>query len=247
MEVLVTALIALLVQGFYVVEIYRLSRKNTILAGCVGLVVLGQLVIAACFSGKAIQYEFYTGLYETKDLFIGVLAAFTGVSVAMTAIYWYLLQSQDRSQYRPNTKKAMNRTVALCLDSGVLTSLFALAALVAFIVHPKTFEYTPFLFCLGRLYTLSFLSMLNGTLPTNPKPTTSSSFGNGVYIDGVGPRANVHVMNPLTPTRGQNVSIHIDTVQYVDRDESDHITSMGYLDAKTPSDYETKERAGIAV
>ena len=68
------------------------------------------------------KYELYTGLYDStkvgqqlhfcavqglnrryaQGVFTGVLVAFTVVSLAITIIYWCLMQTQEnRAQYRP--------------------------------------------------------------------------------------------------------------------------------------------------
>ncbi|KAJ7088888.1 hypothetical protein B0H15DRAFT_1022378 [Mycena belliarum] len=59
------------------------------------------------------------------------------------------------------TETMVNRLILFTINTGLLTSLCAIASLVSLIVSPKTLIYASFYFCIGRLYSNSLLASLN--------------------------------------------------------------------------------------
>ncbi|KAI0035436.1 hypothetical protein K488DRAFT_68365 [Vararia minispora EC-137] len=208
MEVLLTGIIAMLVHGFYVTRIYQ------------RIGAVAEFVFAATFSAKAVRIGSFNNFDEVKNWFIGANAVFVLVSCSVTAIYFIYLQYQP-NKYRPSQTSALASGAAYVVDTGVLGCFAAIASLISVVASPKTFIYAPFVFCLGRFYAMSLLSTLNGTGPKRPKPSTVSTEDNKNMYQ---PRPERHRMSAF-PNRnrgiGRDVSVHIDTVQYVNRDEDD--------------------------
>ncbi|KAH9931602.1 uncharacterized protein BXZ73DRAFT_101515, partial [Epithele typhae] len=73
-EVVVQAVTGLLVQCFFAVRIYRLSRKNWYLTVLVGLLIAAEFAVSTAYTAKALRFKSYTELNEVKVLSISINA-----------------------------------------------------------------------------------------------------------------------------------------------------------------------------
>ncbi|KAJ3740316.1 hypothetical protein EV360DRAFT_90423 [Lentinula raphanica] len=115
---------------------------------------------------------------ELKALSVTVnaLAAAGDVLIAAT-LAWVLQQSKTGSQKsssftsfygfdsiltaKTRLDKILNKLTIFVINTGMLTSLFALGSLISILAAPNTFIYMSFFFCMGRLYTNAILASLN--------------------------------------------------------------------------------------
>jgi len=169
-ESLPTGMTALIVQSFYAERIYRLGNKNPIIPAIVLL-----LALATTASGTAWLILAFTGkTYERLLQISGLTITINALSMfndALIACCLCLLLLRSKTGFH-STDRVINQLIALVVNTGVLTSLCAIGALVSLAVFPQTLIYAPFYFCIGRLYTNSFLATLNsrGVISTANRP-----------------------------------------------------------------------------
>ncbi|KAJ3720687.1 hypothetical protein C8R42DRAFT_643065 [Lentinula raphanica] len=175
-------LIAFCVQSFLTWRIWRLSHYNIWITGIVSVLVVAEFVImtntrlCCCYQLKELSFAnvlckaygvialvrvrtFEELAAELKGLSVtvNVLAAAGDVLIAAT-LAWLLQASKTGSQ-RLDT--ILNKLTIFVINTGVLTSLFAIGSLISILAAPNTFIYMSFFFCMGRLYTNTLLASLN--------------------------------------------------------------------------------------
>jgi len=93
------------------------------------------------------------------------------------------------------------------MNTGLLTSICAVASLVSITAAPNTFYYIGFFFCIGRLYCNSLLAALNvrKNIRTYAEAINASSLGNVAFLlkDGPGTKS----------THARDISIRVDTAK----------------------------------
>ncbi|KAJ7929511.1 hypothetical protein B0H13DRAFT_1859508 [Mycena leptocephala] len=194
--------LATLVQFFYAFRIYTISNKTLVFPVIIGIFSLGQLdeqllALGIAYTHKAFFKDAKADVpYSTSGLAFEVAC---DVLIAGAMIY-HLLRNKSGFQ---KTNKAIHLLAAYSLNSGALTSVFAICDLVTFIVLPSTLVYAPFFFILVRFYGLSFMSILNSrdhvreelfstshamiTIPSyNANPTSTANTENGTNFGMTG-------------------------------------------------------------
>ncbi|THU77207.1 hypothetical protein K435DRAFT_702890, partial [Dendrothele bispora CBS 962.96] len=106
-----------------------------------------------------VKINTFEELKELRGLSISVnaLAAIGDVLIACSLIV--LLQKSKTGFKRSDTM--INKLILFTVHTGSITTLFAISSLISITVAPNTFVYIFFFFCIGRLYTNSFLATLN--------------------------------------------------------------------------------------
>jgi hypothetical protein len=84
-------------------------------------------------------------------------AALCDTSVAASLCYFLHIKRTGIKR----SDKVINYLMFLSLNSGLLTSLVAVAALITYVVVPHTWVYTALCFLISRLYATTFLCTLN--------------------------------------------------------------------------------------
>ncbi|KAF8798641.1 hypothetical protein BYT27DRAFT_7218441 [Phlegmacium glaucopus] len=148
-SVIFTGMTALIVQSFLTMRIWRLSGGNIYLAG--SSLPHRQFCIA--------HFKDLASLTKIKreSISVNILGAATDLLIA--AMLCTLL-NLSRTGFR-KSDTLINKLILFSVNTGLITSLFALASMVSILVAGNTFIYISFFFCLGRLYTNSLLSTLN--------------------------------------------------------------------------------------
>ncbi|KAJ6562253.1 hypothetical protein B0H19DRAFT_1375400 [Mycena capillaripes] len=160
LEALPTGITAGLVQSFYAHRIWRMSHHSVVLTGLVLLLIVA--TSGACGTAwvvLALQAGTYERLLRISPLTISINALSTAADVIITATLCFMLQ-----QTRPaslETETMVNRLILFTINTGLLTSLCAIASLISLIISPKTLVYASFYFCIGRLYSNALLASLN--------------------------------------------------------------------------------------
>ncbi|EJD50429.1 hypothetical protein AURDEDRAFT_182376 [Auricularia subglabra TFB-10046 SS5] len=160
-QVGVADLITALVQGFFAFRIYLLSdRKNWWLPALVVLCGLGLVSAAIGFMINGFESQYFSQTKYNIPWTIGGLTAELAGDTLMTAgMTFYLLRARTDFE---STNRAINLLVTYTLNTGLLTTVFAILTLAMFVkTGETTFLYTPFFFILARLYSCAFMSTLN--------------------------------------------------------------------------------------
>ncbi|KAJ3983829.1 hypothetical protein F5890DRAFT_125345 [Lentinula detonsa] len=160
-EVIFNGFTAFCVQSFLTWKIWRLSNSNMWVTGVVAALVLAEFGCVIAFGIIAlVRVRTFAELAtDLKGLSITVNALAAAGDVLIAAILTWLLQTSKTGFQRSDTM--LNKLTIFAVNTGALTSLFAVASLISILAAPNTFIYITFFFCMGRLYTNSLLASLN--------------------------------------------------------------------------------------
>ncbi|KAI5116215.1 hypothetical protein M0805_006766 [Coniferiporia weirii] len=216
-SIILTAFICALVQSFFVMRIYRLSKKNIPLTGVSLALVIAQFTSTVVYYAKAYHFTQFAELETIFDVTrtINVITMCSDVFIAGVLVY--LLQNSRTGFKRSETM--INRLVAFAVNTGLITSINAVISLVTGIALPTTFVYILFYLMLSRLYMNSMLATLNSRLNLSGNLTDGSS----------GPVMNSISMNNISVNNnrpggakmhkdfpGTHVNIKVDTETILD-------------------------------
>ncbi|KAK7041649.1 hypothetical protein VNI00_009256 [Paramarasmius palmivorus] len=224
-EVLFNGLTGFLVQSFLTHRVWRyltLSRRNSslsfttiIVTGVAVILVLAEFGCITAFAIIAlVRVKSFDDLATMKWLSILVNALAAAADVYIAAVLCFLLQGSRTGFQRSDT--IIRKLIMYAVNTGLLTSLCAVASLISITAAPNTFIYITFFFCIGRLYANSLLATLNAR-----RRIRESVDGDGGYNTtsgvGVGTGAGLGFAKgsyaASQPSQRQNgISIHIDTI-----------------------------------
>ncbi|KAJ7323860.1 hypothetical protein DFH08DRAFT_887048 [Mycena albidolilacea] len=159
LEALPTGITAGLVQSFYAYRIWRMSHHNIFLTGFILVLVLATSACGTAWVVLALQAGTYERLLRISPLTISINALSTAADVTITSTLCFMLY-RTRPTSR-ETETMVNRLILFTINTGLLTSLCAVASLISLIASPKTLIYASFYFCIGRLYSNALLASLN--------------------------------------------------------------------------------------
>ncbi|KAJ7840259.1 hypothetical protein B0H13DRAFT_2101070 [Mycena leptocephala] len=153
----VGAVLSTLVQLFYGYRIYTISNKSLVFPVIIAACAFANLGMAITTIQKSFQVKVFSEAsmvipYYTSSMSI---EAFCDVLVA-GAMSYHLLRSKTGFKH------------------GAIAMVFAICDLAAFVASPSTLIHEPFYFVLVRLYTLSFMSILNSRDHVREKLFSSS-------------------------------------------------------------------------
>ncbi|KAI9574511.1 hypothetical protein HD554DRAFT_2165994 [Boletus coccyginus] len=158
-EIFFNAFTTLVVQCFLTMRIYMLSNKNWIATGSAIIFIIAQLFVIFAYAAKAVHFETFQQLSTLKALSVSVNATSSAGDLLIALILCYLLQ-KSRTGFR-KSDMTINKLIVFSINTGLLTSICALASLFCTVVWPTKFIYIAFYFNLGRLYCNSLLATLN--------------------------------------------------------------------------------------
>ncbi|KAJ7597907.1 hypothetical protein C8J56DRAFT_330499 [Mycena floridula] len=159
-EVLFNGFTALLVQSFLTVRVWRLSNKNFWITSVIFSLVLAEFSCVVSYAGIAItQDQTFVELGKLKAISITVNALAAAGDVIIAATLCFLLHTSRTGFQRSDTM--INKLIMFAVNTGLLTSLCAVASLISIVTAPNTFLYIAFFFIIGRLYSNSLLATLN--------------------------------------------------------------------------------------
>jgi len=159
LEALPTGVTAGLVQCFYAYRVYRMSHRNILLTGLILILVVATAASGTAWVVLALEAQTYERLLRISPLTISINALSTSADVIITATLCFMLQQTQPASL--STETMINRLILFTINTGLLTSLCAVASLISLIVSPRTLIYASFYFCIGRLYSNALLASLN--------------------------------------------------------------------------------------
>ncbi|KAF8558816.1 hypothetical protein OG21DRAFT_1574511 [Imleria badia] len=207
-EVFFNGFTAFCVQCFMTMRVYRLSNKNWFATGTVMVFVLLEWM----FSIKAINLTTYKEFATLDPLSMTINAAAAAGDIVITIFLCYYLQ-RSRTGFR-RSDWTINKLIMFSINTGLLTSLCALASLICISAWPHAFIYIAFYFCIGRLYCNSLLATLNARKGLRKGESHHEDISLSTQ-----PKVN-HSFFGASKSRPNNISIKIDTTQEYIRDES---------------------------
>ncbi|KAJ7833185.1 hypothetical protein B0H13DRAFT_2370564 [Mycena leptocephala] len=159
LEALPTGITAGLVQSFYAYRIWRMSHRNVLLTGAILLLVVATATCGTAWVVLALKAGTYENLLAISPLTLSINALSTAADVIITSTLCFMLHRTRPASLR--TETMVNRLILFTINTGLLTSLCAIASLISLIVSPTTLIYASFYFCIGRLYSNALLASLN--------------------------------------------------------------------------------------
>ncbi|PBK84126.1 hypothetical protein ARMGADRAFT_1055598 [Armillaria gallica] len=159
-EVFFNGFTAFLVQSFLALRVWRLSNRKILVTAIIALLVVTEFGCVITFGILAlINVHTFAELATLKYLSISVnaLAAAGDVLIAGTLS---LLLHRSRTGFQKRDTM-INQLIIFTVNTGLLTSLCAVASLISILTAPNAFIYITFFFCMGRLYSNSLLATLN--------------------------------------------------------------------------------------
>ncbi|KAF9528036.1 hypothetical protein CPB83DRAFT_907188 [Crepidotus variabilis] len=202
-----------LVQIYYLFRVWRLSKRNWLLCGFIALLIMGEVGGGMTWVVLSMQMKTFRQLLTISPLTISINALSTSADMTI-ALSLCVMLHRARTGFK-RSDNIINKLIVFVVNTGMITTAFAVSALVCLIVSPHTLTYAFFYFCIGRLYTNSFLATLNTRQSTSATSTDRAELS----------------LNSLTPgaSRSKNISIRIETTQELQAEKTynSHMRSKG--------------------
>ncbi|KAJ6483095.1 hypothetical protein C8R45DRAFT_1000562 [Mycena sanguinolenta] len=159
-EALPTSLTAVLVQLFYASRVYKTTERNILLTSAILLLVAAASGCGIAWVALALsKFHTYNQLLRLSPLAIAINTLSSAADILITLTLCYTLYKSQTKSLRNET--FLNRVVLVTINTGLLTTLCAVAALISIACSPNTLIYVAFYFCIGRLYSNALLATLN--------------------------------------------------------------------------------------
>lgn len=158
-ELFFAGAIGFAVQQFYCYRIYRLSNNNFWLAGTVSLLSLASLALIYGYTIVTLGYASLGDLIRQQHwaTALNVMSAVTDIAITVAMIGCL---NGKKTGFKKSTDM-INRMIIFTFNTGILTSLFSVADVIALNTMPNTFIYMGFFLIRDRFYTNSILVTLN--------------------------------------------------------------------------------------
>ncbi|KAL4269496.1 DUF6534 domain-containing protein [Pleurotus pulmonarius] len=211
LEVLVNGFIGLIVQSYLMHRIWRLSGKKLWPLFLIGPFILGEFVCSLVFTILSLQMTTFAELTSLKGLSmtVNVLAAAGDLLISICLV---LMLHKRRTGFK-KSNTIISRLIIFTINTGLLTTMCAIASLISILVWDATLIYVTFFFCIGRFYANTLLATLNArSIIRNVGEEVDT---NSVPLSG---RHASSTLNKIGP-KPTNISIQIDTAHEYMRDD----------------------------
>ncbi|KAI0072837.1 hypothetical protein K474DRAFT_1667331 [Panus rudis PR-1116 ss-1] len=210
-QVVVTDVSDALVRAVFAYRIYILSGKNLLVTALIVFASLVVFVAGLIFSVRCAQVAQFLRFHEISWLIYFSLSAISVADVLISAAMCILLGKQSGGASQ-RTQSIVRRLMLYSINASALTSVFAIACLIAYATMPNNFVFLAIYVVIPKLYLNSLLAMLNSRKRLREYRSDPVS----IPFSGSGSRART---TPFTET-GQAVTtrrstfsgIHIETV-----------------------------------
>ncbi|EJC99017.1 uncharacterized protein FOMMEDRAFT_23365 [Fomitiporia mediterranea MF3/22] len=233
-EVLINACVVFLVQAFFTFRVWKLSQRNVVLVVILLLLVLSSFILSIVYVVKALRLKVFVRLVEIYALnrSINVISAVSDVAITASLV-WFLQSS--RTGFR-RSDNIINRLILFSLNTGLLTGLDAIAALIANTASPDTLIYVLFYVLTSRLYSNSLMATLNCRKGLNGVDETSEQ---GISYASSEGRFRSQPVELSVPSggKGNALSIKVRTERQVVHDQDGNIKHGADSDTDSPYHY----------
>lgn len=159
MQVIVTCLSDLIVRCIFARRIWLLSGRNKLLLFIIVVVSVLVFGIGIAFTVRGIVDVSFIKLLDQSWLIYTAFGSSVFVDVLIAGSLCVLLH-RSRSGFK-STDSLVNTLMLYSINTGLLTSIAAMACFVTFAIWPHTFIFIGIFFVLGKLYINSILAVLN--------------------------------------------------------------------------------------
>ncbi|KAK0440634.1 hypothetical protein EV421DRAFT_1905357 [Armillaria borealis] len=200
-EVMMTAVVVLIVELFFVVRIYKLNSKNWLVPAVITVLAVGSFGSCTAFVVAQIQDDSTVGLSK-KDR-VGTISAFNG-SAALADILITVALSWNLSQSRsgiPRTNNVIQKMLTYTINRGVLVTVTQTLTLIMYSVEQTNLHWMPTHLSINKVYVITMLAILN-TRPAlreqlNSAVTESLEFSTSTPSQGRFPLARSRIINDV--------------------------------------------------
>ncbi|KAJ3477210.1 hypothetical protein NLI96_g10621 [Meripilus lineatus] len=159
-EMIITVISDTIVQGVFAYRIWKLSNRNVPLIVIIGLMSTFVAVTGFMLAARCVQTPFFLAADDyTTTMLYSSLAGAAVTDFTITVILCILLHQKQSVIKR--TRSLIKRLMVYTINAGALTSLCAIASLIAYAVMSKNFVFLGIYSVLPKLYLNSLLATLN--------------------------------------------------------------------------------------
>lgn len=197
-SVVINMIIALLAHIFFAIRIFRLSsrRLKLWLTPLIGVLILAHF----CFGVETVVLLFIkkelSRLPEITLIAAMPFALFAVLSDVVIAAALCILLHGSRTGFR-RTNTVVNTLMVYAINRCVLTSVVAVAEVIAFAVSPHSLWFLAIDFVIGKLYANSLLATLNSRQSLRNGSTVQS-----VHLSEIDFEEESRRRTPSTPPKG---------------------------------------------
>jgi len=154
-QVLFSGFTTFMVQCFLATRIWRLSDRKVWLIFIILLLILGEFGVNLAYTIISLRFETFAQVTHLKAVSLSINALAAAGDIVIAASLCTTLHHSRTGFHGSNT--IITKLIVFSVNTGLLTSLCALASLVSILAWPTAFIYVTFFFCIGRhsLYKLS--------------------------------------------------------------------------------------------
>ncbi|KAL1944041.1 hypothetical protein VTO73DRAFT_3859 [Trametes versicolor] len=201
-QVIVTGVSDGIIRGLFCYRIWILSDRNRVLCSIIAITSVVSFGCSLAYPIKGFSCTSYVELQQFAWLFYFSLSMIFAADLIIAASMCALL-ARRRSSYF-GVDQTIRTLILFSVNTGVVTTLCTLMALIAYAVSPHTFIYIAFYFLLPKLLLNSVLAMLNAREMLREQMTRG--------------RAPI----PLTPLTGSMHRSHVEGIAAQDVTSSEH-------------------------
>nr|GAT53465.1 predicted protein [Mycena chlorophos] len=165
--VAINVVIILVVQSMYAYRVWVLGGyHHSVLKYLVAAVVLGGFVVGIVLAWATYSVDDFADITNISWAIYGCFSASTVIDVMLSVAMCYYLRKSKGSVRALNSR--LSTLMQYSLSCGVFTSALSVACMFAFIFMPNNLIFLSLTFVLSRLYTNSFMAMLNARARQRP-------------------------------------------------------------------------------
>ncbi|KAJ8093605.1 hypothetical protein PM082_020464 [Marasmius tenuissimus] len=163
LNLIISEVVFVLVQGYYTTRIYQFSQTWYIAALCIALLGIRFIGTAAATVAAVMMTSLpqFTNDWGWDLICILSVGAFTDLAIPCVLVY-YLARS--RSSAHDATLAIVDKLIIWTIETGLLTGLFAVLILIFFKALPGSFAWMSVYMNLPKMFSNSFLANLNGRI-----------------------------------------------------------------------------------
>ncbi|KDQ32916.1 hypothetical protein PLEOSDRAFT_1098904 [Pleurotus ostreatus PC15] len=193
-------------------RIWRLSGKKIWPLILIGPFIVGEFMCSLVFTILSLQMTTFAELTSLKGLSmsVNVLAAAGDLLISICLV---LMLHKRRTGFK-KSNTIISRLIIFTINTGLLTTMCAIASLISILVWDTTLIYVSFFFCIGRFYANTLLATLNAR--SIIRSVGADSDTNSVPLSG---RHASSTLNKVGGPKPTNISIQIDTAHEYMRDD----------------------------
>ncbi|KAF8180840.1 hypothetical protein BJ912DRAFT_1062286 [Pholiota molesta] len=162
-QVYVTNLSDLIVRGFFAMRVSILCGERQVLSFVLPVIITVLSLVVFSFGCGFASRAFVLGTYaKMNEASFMLYASFGSAVVVDTLIAASLctLLIQSRTGFK-RTDSIVTKLMAFSINTGILTSIAAIACFVTYAIWPQSFIFMGIYFALSKLYVNSLLASLN--------------------------------------------------------------------------------------